>query len=664
MLLSSKKFQWPVWLLGCLAALGVSRHESIAGAVTRGPYLQAGSYSSMVVRWRTDVPTDSRVRFGTNAADLKFVVDQPSPTTEHEVRLVGLWPGTQFFYSVGTTDGALAGGDTNHFFMTSPAPGTTKNMRIWVMGDAGTLLAGQFAVRDAYSAFANGRPTDAWLMLGDNAYYFGTDLEYQLAVFDVYTNLLRNTVTWSTLGNHDTYSTEPNGQHAYFDIFTFPTAGEAGGVASGTEHYYSFDYGRVHLVCLDSMESDRSAVGAMARWLTNDLAQTTADWIIAYWHHAPYSRGSHDSDTELELLEMRQNFVPLLEQGGVDLVLSGHSHSYERSYLLAGHYGNSSTFSNLHKVNGGDGREQGNGVYHKPRGGAMPLDGAVYAVVGSSGWTSGGTLNHPAMQVSLNQLGSMVLDITSNRLDAVFLREDGTTNDWFTISKLHDAPAAADLQAFVGADSSKALVLSGADPEQLPFNFILESAPAQGLISGFNPVSGALTYVPAHGRVGPDAFTFRTHNGYLRSRLATASLSVLPLADFNFNQLPDVWESAYQISDPAADNDGDGLANWQEYLANTNPTNAASVLRFSSATMNASRQCTLTWEAVGGTRYRVSYRDGSASGAYTDVVLPAAVEINSATPGTAAFQSFTDDFSRTSPLSGAARFYRVRTVRE
>ena len=614
MLFALDNSRWAArFLCAWLAGLAVWPGESFAQVVTRGPYLQCGSDSSMVVRWRTDVATDSRVRFGTNVANLKFGVDQLVATTEHEVRLTGLLPGTRFFYSVGTTDGALAGGDTNHFFITAPPPGTAKDMRVWIIGDAGTVTAGQFAVRDAYEAFAGGRPTDVWLMLGDNAYYFGTDVEYQLAVFNVYTNLLRNTVAWSTLGNHDAYSVEASGEHAYFEIFTFPTAAEAGGVPSGTEHYYSFSHGRVHFICLDSMESDRSAIGAMATWLTNDLAHTTADWIIAYWHHAPYSRGSHNSDSELELVEMRQNIVPLLEQGGVDLVLSGHSHSYERSYLVAGHYGPSTTFSNVHKINAGEGQVQGSGPYHKPRGGPVPLYGAVYAVVGSSGWTSGGTLNHPAMQVSLNQLGSMVLDITSNKLDAIFLRENGTTNDWFTIRKFYDAPTAGDLSATAMADSPKALTLSGGDPGQLPFNFIVESVPSKGLISGFNASGGALNYVPAHGRVGQDAFTFRTDNGYLRSRLAKVSLSVLPQADSNFNQLPDAWESAYQITDPGADNDGDGLMNWQEYAANTNPTNAASVLRVSSVTINAEGRCTLTWEAVGGTRYRVSSRDGSPS---------------------------------------------------
>jgi hypothetical protein len=377
----------------------------------------------MVVRWRTDVATDSRVRFGTNLANLNFTVDYPQSTTEHAVHLQGLWPDTKFFYSVGTTISNLAGGDTDHFFLTSPLPGMSKPTRVWVIGDAGTRLTGQIMVRDAYAAFTAARHTDLWLMLGDNAYTYGMDAEYQLALFNVYTNLLRQSVVWPTLGNHDTYSIEPSGNHAYFDIFTLPTNGSAGGVASGTEHYYSFNHGRIHFICLDSTESSRSPLGPMAAWLTNDLATMTADWIVAYWHYPPYTKGSHNSDTEPELIQMRENIVPLLDQGGVDLVLSGHSHSYERSCLMAGHYGASTTLSNAHTLNPGDGREHSGGAYHKPRGGPAPHYGAVYAVVGSSGWTGGGTLNHPAMHVSLNRLGSLVLDFTSNRLDATFLRE-------------------------------------------------------------------------------------------------------------------------------------------------------------------------------------------------------------------------------------------------
>ena len=125
--------------------------------------------------------------------------------------------------------------------------------------------------------------------------------------------------------------------------------GESGGVASGTEHYYSYDFANIHFICLDSMTAGRTTNNAMYLWLTNDLANVTATWTIAYWHHPPYTKGSHDSDYETDLIEMRQVFLPVLEQGGVDLVLAGHSHCYERSYLLDQHYGNSSTFNNSMK---------------------------------------------------------------------------------------------------------------------------------------------------------------------------------------------------------------------------------------------------------------------------------------------------------------------------
>jgi 3',5'-cyclic AMP phosphodiesterase CpdA len=93
----------------------------------------------------------------------------------------------------------------------------------------------------------------------------------------------------------------------------------------------------------------------MLTWLENDLAATDKQWIIAYWHHPPYSKGSHDSDLETWSIEMRTNVLPILEAHGVDLVLTGHSHSYERSYLLNGHYGSSTTLTSGMVLDAGDG---------------------------------------------------------------------------------------------------------------------------------------------------------------------------------------------------------------------------------------------------------------------------------------------------------------------
>jgi hypothetical protein len=404
--------------------------------VTRGPYLQSGSSSSVVVRWRTDGATDSTVRYGTALGSLTSEASAPGFAAEHEVRLTGLLPNTTYYYSVGTTSSALTGGDAATSFVTSPPTGTSKPTRVWVLGDAGTKNASQQAVRDAYYAFAGTRRTDLWLMLGDNAYTNGTDVNYQAAVFDMYPTMLRSSVLWPTIGNHDTAeSTNPPPSLPYFDIFTLPTNGEAGGIASGTERYYSFDYGDIHFICLDSMTSDRSTTGPMLTWLRADLAQTNSRWIVAFFHHPPYSKGSHDSDDETELMQMRQNALPILESAGVDLVLAGHSHSYERSYLLDGHYGQSTTFTGSMTKNGGSGRVDGTGAYRKRTDGNGANEGAVYTVAGSSGSTAGGRLNHPAMFISLNNLGSVVLDFDGNQLDVKFLRETGAVVDYFTIVK-------------------------------------------------------------------------------------------------------------------------------------------------------------------------------------------------------------------------------------
>ena len=435
-----------VCLLVLFLAQAAAAHAQTP-ALIRGPYLQLGTPTSVVVRWRTDLATSSRVAWGPAPDDLSSVVMDSTPVTEHVVTLSGLSPDTRYAYAIGSPSGILAGGDADHFFRTAPAPGTRKATRVWVIGDSGTANANARAVRDAYTAFTGPRATDLWLMLGDNAYNIGTDAEYQAAVFDMYPEILSTSVLWPTLGNHDAITADSLTQSGpYYDIFTLPAHGEAGGVSSGTEAYYAFDHANIHVICLDSQGSDRGPDGAMLTWLRADLAATDQKWIVAFWHHPPYSKGSHDSDFDFQLTQMRENVLPILEDGGVDLVLTGHSHSYERSFLLDGHYGFSWTLTPAMKKNAGDGRPEGNGPYRKP-----PLDpdsheGAVYAVAGSSGQTSGGALNHPAMLVSLNLLGSLVLDVNGGRLDAKFIDAAGGLRDSFTILK--NAPP----RALAGAD--------------------------------------------------------------------------------------------------------------------------------------------------------------------------------------------------------------------
>jgi len=173
----------------------------------------------------------------------------------------------------------------------------------------------------------------------------------------------------------------------------------------------------------------------MYQWLCADLAGTDKDWIIVYWHHPPYSKGSHDSDTDPHLTEMREKFLPVIEAYGVDLQLTGHSHSYERSMLIDGHYGDSTTFGPAYTVDGGDGDPLGDGPYLKGTLGPAPHEGTVYSVVGSSSKNSGGLTLHPAMAYALNYEGSLLVDVEGHVLDGYFIDKDGVIDDVFQIVK-------------------------------------------------------------------------------------------------------------------------------------------------------------------------------------------------------------------------------------
>lgn len=446
--------------------------------VTRGPYLQVGTPASVVVRWRTDVATDSRVAYGTVQGSPDHYVDDATLTTEHVASIGGLAPDTKYFYSVGTTTLVLAGGDAATFVLTPPQSGTAKPTRIWILGDSGGANQPARDVRDVYEGYTGTRHTDLWLMLGDNAYFTGTDSEYQGAVFDMYPSMLRKSVLWPTRGNHEFLFDGPNND--YYDIFSMPTAGEAGGVASGTEAYYSFDYGNIHFVCLDSEGTDRSSGGAMLTWLREDVAATAREWVVAFWHHPPYSKGSHDSDNPIDsggrMRDMRENALPILDSLGIDLVLTGHSHGYERSFLLDGHYGLSSTLADSMKVDDGDGREAGDGAYAKPTPGRRPHEGTVYTVAGSSSQLGSGTYDHPIMVVSFALYGSVVLDVDGGRLDARFLTSAGAVADSFTVIK--GAPVS--VNGVGGRDAALRIDPPQPNPSSAPTRFQF-SLPSDGV---------------------------------------------------------------------------------------------------------------------------------------------------------------------------------------
>ncbi len=416
--------------------------------INREPYLNSGTENSMVIKWQTDVACDGKISYGTSLSNLNMSESVYPYTTDHEITISGLLPGTKYYYTVGTSGNVLSAASSIQYFKTTPVEGTSGNYRFWAIGDAGMSDGNQQAVRDGFLDYNDENHLDGWILLGDNAYGSGindgTQSCYQTAMFnDMYSSLISKTVCWPATGNHDYNNHIPfSPSPAYFDIFTLPVNGEAGGVPSGSEKYYSYNYGNIHFVVLDSYDEDRSANSTMVQWLINDLEQNTAEWTIAYWHHPPYTKGSHDSDNpnflDGDCVEMRENILPIIEEYGVDLVLNGHSHSYERTFLLDSHYGNSGTLTPSMILDDGTGGLNDECPYQKQTQYSKSHQGTVYAVVGCSGKLSSvaSSWPHVAMsQYSHNHLGSMVINISENRLDANFIDAAGDVIDYFSIVK-------------------------------------------------------------------------------------------------------------------------------------------------------------------------------------------------------------------------------------
>lgn len=420
-----------------------------AQSLTRPPYLQNATHEAITLKWRTDSLTDSRVRFGNAPGSLNQIVGNLTGVHDHTVRISGLQPYTQYYYSVGTSSADWVGDDSLHHFRTNPVIGTQQPIKVWAIGDFGRGNRYEYWVRDSYTEYAKThRPADVWLWLGDNAYDTGADSQYTQKVFNIYDSVFANQVFWPTPGNHDYLSVNQSAlppYHAgpYYSIVEVPTNGEAGGVPSGGEMYYSFDYGNVHFVSLNSELGSWifTNQSPLTDWLKADLQATVQPWKIVYFHQPPHSKGSHNSDNfwETNMVAMRQNIMPIVEAYGVDLVLSGHSHVYERSKLMYGFYGWTWLYNPSFEVDGRSGNEALGEAYHKSLSGPNPNRGTIYAVVGNGASTFAiPQLNHPMMEYGWGCdtcVGSLIVDVNRDTLRGHYLSSLGDMLDEFTIIK-------------------------------------------------------------------------------------------------------------------------------------------------------------------------------------------------------------------------------------
>jgi hypothetical protein len=266
--------------------------------------------TSVAIAWSTDEDVVGEVDFGLDL-DYGITVSESSPSRSHRVELVGLDPGTLYFYQVRASDLVLASGRRFRTLPTAAQP----SLRFAAFGDSG---AGTPAQADVAARVLEANP-DLVVHTGDVVYEAGEPEHFDPYYFEPYASLIDHIPFFTSLGNHDvvTRNAEP-----YLEAFHLPRNNP-----ESTERYYSFDAANAHFVALDSNQS--LAPGSAQRaWLEADLAQP-ADWKIVYFHHPPFSSALHGSD-----LDLRAELEPLFLATGVDLVLNGHDHDYERTFPL------------------------------------------------------------------------------------------------------------------------------------------------------------------------------------------------------------------------------------------------------------------------------------------------------------------------------------------
>lgn len=330
------------------------------------PYLQPGNVPSLnkeekVIIWQTDdQPGLFKVEFTEGTSFNKSKVAKISsvnlnisekPSKLYRATLRGLKFDRSYTYRVSLNDKVLA----EHSFKTRTKKSQT---RFAVLADVGAGTTEQAEI--AYQVSL--QDPQFVLVLGDMAYNNGRELEYRHRFFPYYLTstaspengapLLKSIPFYMVLGNHDVYSynldeypdglayfyysdlprnapipkkvIEPEGDIEKIKEFKKHTSPQYPGISN-----YSFENGNVLIINLDSNNYVNPLDPALIEWIRRELNESKAHWKIVSYHHAAFNASPTHYDYQIMRL-----ISPVLEEMGVDLVLSAHEHNYQRTLPL------------------------------------------------------------------------------------------------------------------------------------------------------------------------------------------------------------------------------------------------------------------------------------------------------------------------------------------
>lgn len=238
----------------------------------------------------------------------------PVLTQQHVMLIGALTAGTSYMYQVVSSNATSA----TLAFTTAAPPGSTFSFA--AVGDYG---GGSSQETQVATNIANGG-TQFVQTLGDNVYpeardpdFATTYSDYDARFYKPYAAAMSQQTLWLAAGNHEYYGNEAFWQHIWMP---------------NNERWYSYDWGDAHILVLDA-EQPYTPGTPQYQFAQSDLsASQSTVWRIVVIPRPPYNSLSNNSSAD----GVRTYLVPLFEQQHVQLVLSGNSHNYERTYPLLG----------------------------------------------------------------------------------------------------------------------------------------------------------------------------------------------------------------------------------------------------------------------------------------------------------------------------------------
>ncbi len=285
------------------------------------PYLQDAEDDGITIMWETAYPAYGKIIYGEGSSLTDTLLELPDPQTLHEVTLPGMKKAVSYSYKVVTGDLS----SPLHTFHTKKK--RDEAIRFIVYGDSRTLTKiheriirhmvpekPDFIV-NVGDVVGRGARLDEWI---DQHFY---PIRY----------ISGDVPFYISIGNHE-YGGFKDRVPPFEQRVHNPLTS-----TGSTEYYYSFDYGNAHFIFLDPNEysfPDGDGIlpeSQQYKWFVADLkkAKKKSEWIFVFMHQPPYSEcwsgGYYDGEPPL-----RKYIVPIMEENGVDIVFSGHTHDYER----------------------------------------------------------------------------------------------------------------------------------------------------------------------------------------------------------------------------------------------------------------------------------------------------------------------------------------------